>query len=116
MCRQTTLAIPPCSVHSELGSKVKNQEISTEKRASATREGGPYGQAYGGKWGQFEAYCDGLIRVILWRYSKLCYCIFVLYIIFMLNVPLSYWSISYLVCFFPQTFLVIYRIYLRVNE
>jgi hypothetical protein len=48
--RQTTLAIPRCSVNSELGSEVECHEISPGKRAPATQEGGPCGQAYGGKW------------------------------------------------------------------
>jgi hypothetical protein len=34
-------------VNSELSSKVENQEISAGKRAPATQEGGPCGQAYG---------------------------------------------------------------------
>jgi hypothetical protein len=36
---------------SKLSSKVENQEISSGKRAPATQEGGPCGQAYGDKWG-----------------------------------------------------------------
>jgi hypothetical protein len=50
-CRQTTLAIPRCSVNYELDIKVENHEISPGKRVPATQEGGPCGQAYGGKWG-----------------------------------------------------------------
>jgi hypothetical protein len=38
-------------VNSELGSKIENHEVSPGKRGPATQEGGPCGQAYGGKWG-----------------------------------------------------------------
>jgi hypothetical protein len=49
MCKQTTLAIPRCSVNYELGSKVEAVR-SVREKGTASQEDGPCGQAYGGKW------------------------------------------------------------------